>query len=332
MVPKKSVSRVCSELSVLLGLLCLVPNEPNAAPSQTQAEQLLNDPAPMLEWLNRHHNSKQNKVFTHTSTAWVQNAQFLFSRFDYESPKQDDKWTSGSVFVIWKAGSKTPLWTHTWETDSVYTPHTVKWIDFDGDGLQDLWVMSGEGEFHLTELFMWPQRTSESRITLKKAYVNRKNYPTLLDVNNDGRPEILHDGIHTSANQHGGCQNTGLSPQWRQESFESARQEYRALAGHFAKENPDYGMPGTYEISALLLSKPVRLLSINNQGQTVEVSLPPKHIQWRITTLNEMKKVNSPKDLPNCVPLINSLITHNQKLLKAAQQVQKRQHNSTPGL
>lgn len=290
-----------------------------AETSHTESELSIPSFDPVLKWLNAKQGKSGQRVYTHMLSEWLPGKQLLWSRFDYETPGTEGNWPNGSWLVLWSPQGGAPIWANEWKSE-MGNMHTVKWMDFNGDGLLDLWVLSGEEDEYLTELFLSQKGALNSsqnqtprfnQRALVKRYESNTSYSSLLDVDGDGLPEILDDGLKAKSEEDSLCVYGEKPLELGNGVFEAASTQYQGLAGRFAQDNPTYAMPAVYEALALKLFAPVRLLKVSKSGKLIAASLPVEHLKWREAVLTDTAAAAS----ADCSAMAKRLLAHNKALL-----------------
>lgn len=192
------------------------------------------------------------------------------SLLTYARPAGD--WPYGHAIVLWREGgdSVAALWFRLFPGTA---PHALHWRDFDGDGREDLFFTAGFEDLEQTYLFL--ERMTEAEGTpgaMHLAFSDDADYATVVDLDGDGRPEIL-DPLEPDA-PYGSASECRLSEAGRDEG--AAR--YRALASGFAPLN---------RYRTLYPLRPVRILRLERAETGIAYSLEdvtdryPEHLRWR---------------------------------------------------
>ena len=111
------------------------------------------------------------------------------SRFSYSSAPRDE-WPYGTGFAIWVRASGEVIWVYLHHGD--FPPHAVRWADFDGDSLPDLFFHAGFEDVFTTHVYV--NRVSSSTFALSQfaqAYENDDVYAVVTDIDSNGQPELL---------------------------------------------------------------------------------------------------------------------------------------------
>lgn len=157
------------------------------------------------------------------------------------------------------------------------TAHTFHWLDFDQDGDFDVYTYSGEEEIFKTELLL------NTTTGFTSVYTNHYAYCPLIDINADGKPEILsHDsaafaGIHSE-----------LDLQLSKDQEKAIQTEYDNIVGDFNPYNYDYNLPDHYKLFSLNLTASTRILTIENDSIKDLSKNYPQYFCWRTGILNKI--------------------------------------------
>lgn len=167
----------------------------------------------------------------------------------------------------------------TWKLEyGDYTSHTFNWIDFDNDGDNDLYTFAGEEEYFSSRLYL---NVGDS---LKEIYNNTLCYCPLIDINNDGTPEILNTNNSAVVEVD---YDSELNLTDDQQSKIS--KEYDAIVGKFDQNNFKYNMPKFYKLFSMDILSSVTILELAN-GELIDVSKDyPEHFCFRIELLQSIE-------------------------------------------
>lgn len=215
------------------------------------------------------------------------------------------EFTSGSYTSIEDYGSGIALT----KNDSIVTwnleygdngSHTFNWIDFDNDGDKDLYTFAGEEEYFSSRLYL------NDGDSLKEIYNNTLCYCPLIDINNDGVPEILNtvnsevievdydSELNLTDNQHSEISN-----------------EYDAIVGEFDQYNFNYNMPKFYKLFSMDILSSVAILELAD-GELKDISMDyPEHYCFRIKLLKSIKTPSKRVE-----PVLNNLVSEYSKICK----------------
>lgn len=201
------------------------------------------------------------------------------------------------------------VWSSDWRGD--FQSHSIAWIDFDGDGQLDLRLLAGEEEEYSTFIYLWRVKGDQFESdSMKKVYQTMNDYSVILDIDHDGRPEILDSGHSVQTRPELMCAQDGselLIP--RKLRAEIAR-EYDRGVGKFNDFN--FGLPGSDDAWSLRLFDPFNIYSLAD-GQLNNVTFKyPKHIKWRLSVLRQIREANPVARAHQ----LDELIAYNQRQLK----------------
>jgi hypothetical protein len=231
---------------------------------------------------------------------------YVWSEYYYETEGSENKWPYGIVHVIWHLNSTEPVWALDWGGD--YQPHSRAWIDFDGDGQKDLFFFAGFEDVFSTYVYLW--RVKKNRFSaraLVKIYSNDNDYSVLLDMDKDGRPEILDSGHSGDTHIENHCgENEWDGPEIPSTVHAALESEYRSLSRSFDQYNFTYNMPEAYPAWGMRILDPVKILQVEKAGLVDVTERFPHHLQWRLNMLSEIRKANSGR----CLWLVDSVISY----------------------
>ena len=157
-----------------------------------------------------------------------------------------------------------------------YPSHSYNWLDFDGDGDKDLYTLAGEEMYFNSRLFL------NMGDSLKEIFSNDFSYCPLIDIDNDGIPEILN------------TRNEGVVEVDYEEvgitSIENRKisNEYDLIVGSFDEYNYKYNMPKWYKLFSLNILSSVNILKVKN-GKMIDVSKGyESHFCFRLNLLQSL--------------------------------------------
>lgn len=260
-------------------------------------------PATVYEQAKKLHPSLELKYMGSSSTP---TNDYVWSEYYYETPFASNQWPYGFIHVLWHLNSSQPIWSMDWGGD--FQPHSRAWIDFDGDGQRDLFFFAGFEDVFATHLYLWRVRKNGFRSdALVEVYSNDNDYSVLVDMDNDGRPEILDSGHTGNDHVEYQCGEQEWDKPAIPESVRSAlATEYRKLAKEFDQFNFNYNMPDAYPVFSISILDPIMIFRIE-MSKVVDVTEQyPDHLLWRLNMLLEIRKANSEK----CVELVDSTISY----------------------
>lgn len=184
---------------------------------------------------------------------------------------------------------------------SSYPPHTFSYIDFNGDDKIDLLLLAGEDDEYFTSVFInnTKKRYSPDNYLLK--YNNEHNYSTVLDIDKDGRPEILDSEFSLDQLE---SPIFYLTPEQKQELSDI----YDSMTQNKSYHNFTYGVPGSYKIYNMFLEDQIVIKQYIINNFIDNTSLFKDHINWRIKFLTDLKKDprNDKKQIDNLIEYLIS--------------------------
>lgn len=293
-------------------LICFFPHvsrgsTPEVNQTVTTVVEYFEPLPPAIQSTAKDSNPKSDYIYRESQI--VQSGQYVWSRFEYETTSAENKWPYGSTFVLWNKASMLPIWSLDWRGD--FQPHSIAWIDFDGDGQLDLRLLAGEEEEYSTFIYLWRVKGDQfGSDSMKKVYQTMNDYSVILDIDHDGRPEILDSGHSVQTRPKLMCSQEGrelLIP--RKLRAEIAREYHRGV-GKFNYFN--FGLPGSDEAWSLKLFDPFNIYSLADGQLNNVTSKYPKHIKWRLSVLRQIRKANPVA----CAHQLDELIAYNQRQLK----------------
>lgn len=226
----------------------------------------------------------------------------------YETKEAKNAWPYGTIHVLWDRASSAPVWSLDWGGD--FQPHSLAWIDFDGDGKKDLLFFAGSEDIFATHLYLWRLKTpSFSKEALVEVYTNDNDYSVVLDFEGDGRPEILDSGHPGSEHVDHQCGED--SPEIPRTVRDALGVQYRSLSRGFDQFNLTYNLPDAYPSLSMKILDPIKVLRIAGSSVVDVTARYPDHLRWRIGLLKEIRAANSGE----CVVLVDSVISYLERRL-----------------
>jgi hypothetical protein len=195
-----------------------------------------------------------------------------------------------------------------------FGPHSLEWIDFDGDGKKDLFFFAGFDEALATRVYLWRLDTpSPSEEALVEVYANDSEYSVIVDFDGDGRPEILDSGHPVRGQVEYDCWEYKLKTPLAVR--DALAVEYRSLARGFDQFNFTYNMPEDYPSMSMKILDPIRVLRIEGSSVVDVTTRYPNHLRWRLGLLREIRAANSGE----CLALVDSVISYLERSLVEVQ-------------
>ena len=109
-------------------------------------------------------------------------------RFGYVSRQSASPYGEG--FAVWSHKSSTVLWLYLHDGD--FPPHQVHWADFDGNRPEDLFFYAGFEDVATTHLYLNRIASDTYGVSqFARGYSNDEVYATVVDMDGNGRPELL---------------------------------------------------------------------------------------------------------------------------------------------
>jgi hypothetical protein len=186
-------------------------------------------------------------------------------------------------YAIWQDIKNTfnLLWLQLDSSD--YPPHTFSCVDFNSDNKMDLLLLAGEDEEFYTRVFINYSKEYYSHDNFVLKYYNDYVYSSILDIDQDGKPEIL---------------DSGINPIYRDSSifYLTSEQEkelsniYDSMTQSNNFNNFTYGVPGSYKIYNMFLEDEIVIYQFINNNFIDNTRLFKDHIIWRIKFLTDLKK------------------------------------------
>ncbi len=238
--------------------------------------------------------------------------EYVWSRWSYTTREATNRGAYGVIHVLWHLASSMPVWSVDWGGD--FQPHSLAWLDFDGDGSKDLLLFAGFEDYFDTRVYLWRLDTSSSlEEALVEVYANGDPYSVILDFEGDGRPEILDSGNQGREYVEDECWEYRLGdPQTVRDALGV---EYRSLARGYDQFNFTYNMPDHYPSVSMKILDPIRILSIEGSSVVDVTTRYPDHLRWRLGLLREIRAANSGE----CLALVDSVISYLERRLVEVQ-------------
>ncbi|WP_139957794.1 hypothetical protein [Flavicella sediminum] len=194
----------------------------------------------------------------------------------------ETKQYEGSGLIIINNSNNKLIWEYFDPSD--FPPHTFSFIDFDNDNDKDLYMYSGFEDVFVTSLFI-NQIESEKKPKFKEIYNNHLSYCSIVDIDNDGFPEIINT-ISQFENE-----DVYLFFEIDKKTESIINKEYDRIVGKFDKYNEDYNMPKAYKNFAINLLSETNILKVVN-GQISDVTNEfHQHKEFRRNTLDSLKNI-----------------------------------------
>jgi hypothetical protein len=231
--------------------------------------------------LERARTLRPDAVLRHLRSTPTREGAYVWSAFAYAVGDGASRNADGVVYVLWRRDGAEPAWALDWHGD--LQPHAMNWVDLDGDGQEDLLLHAGYEDVASTSVYRW-QVSGDGYATdaLVLAYANRCAYAALVDLDGDGRPEILDAVREVDSPLEGDCvlDNEPI-PEIPEPVGAAIRSTCRSLAGRFESANVDFNLPDQAPMWNLRLFDPVRIVHIEPSGVVDVTDRFPGHLAWR---------------------------------------------------
>jgi hypothetical protein len=235
-------------------------------------------PAGVAEFVRAHHPGLRVELL---GSQPARGSRYGLTTYEFASNEEGDGYGSG--MVLW-TGRGTPVGDVRLNGDS--PPHTVRWLDFDGDGRRDLFVLWGAEDELGTGVFLDRGADRFSDSAFVPAYVSHTEYASLLDLDGDGRPEIVEpDGWKGGEAEEWPCTDMDVPAGVRRD----AAREYARLARGVGDANFTYGEDRDYEPTVMALWMPVRILAVRGTRAVDVTREQAGHVRWRLGMLQRMR-------------------------------------------
>lgn len=251
-------------------------------------------------------------AFSLIDTTELPNDPYMWTRYRYS---KDGEWPYGVVYILWRSDTSTPIWGLDWPGD--FQIHSLAREDFNGDGRKDLFFFAGFEDVFSTHVYVWNgESTSYSRDNMYEVYKNKNDYSVVMDIEGDGRPEILDSGHTGDIHIDNLCRDDGSGYAIIPSSIRTkVEKKYHELVGKFDKLNFTYNMPEHYAVMNMSIIHPIKIMRI--EGDVAKDVTPQYqlHLQWRLNVLRKIRDTNK----GGCKQLVDSVIDYIQKRLSEAQ-------------
>lgn len=173
--------------------------------------------------------------------------------------------------------------------------------DLNGDGLPDYFYLAGEEEHHLTCVYL--RQKEGTKTGLKLVHETSGPYSTILDLDGNGKPELL---VARRPDNNGDEEACGIDalPKATQEE---AAAFYKHRAQGFEKYNFNYSMPDFYPVFNLFLQYPSRIYRFGSD-RLIEVT-DQMIDYWALKKKAVSQVLRSPDATSECKALYEKAIT-----------------------
>jgi hypothetical protein len=180
-------------------------------------------------------------------------------------------WPYGTGFAVADRTSGEVLWVYLHNGD--YSPHEIRWADFDGDGRDDIFFHAGFEDVSTTHLYVNRIRSRRYGVShFAQAYANNDVYAVVVDFDGDDRPELIAPESYPSEDDPCAATFQALTA-----SKGEWKEEYRRLARHFDAFNFQFGASAAEYDALQLFSKPT-IISFGGKRSSVSVV---RHLRLR---------------------------------------------------
>ncbi|MCP4494501.1 MAG: hypothetical protein GY820_45460 [Gammaproteobacteria bacterium] len=178
--------------------------------------------------------------------------------------------------------------------------HTAFWSDFNADGNEDLFFLSGYESVFST--FIYLHTSSDSK--LNKIYHNKDSYSMVMDIDHDDHPEFIKSSGSAR------CRGDFFLPEIPDDFLSKASKEYHKIVGKYGEANFTYNMPKQYPLLNLEAFNKIIIYRIEGTALKDVTREFPVHIKWRINFLKNALKYNEGP----CTIHINGVIKYLQNV------------------
>jgi hypothetical protein len=249
-----------------------------AAALEQEAPDTVATPATVADWLRSRHPGMRVEVHGSQRTP---GAPYGSTFYDAEANEEGDDYASG--MLLW-TGSGAPVADVRLGGDS--PPLTVRWLDFDGDGRKDAFVLWGGEDASGGAVYLDRAAGRLPDSAFVSAWTSGSEYASVLDLDGDGRPEIVQpDEWQGGETDEWPCTDLDVPPSIRTE----ASREYERLSrglGDVTAPDP----AGTEDGPAVMaLWMPVRVYSVRGTRAVDVTREHAQHVGWRLGMLQRMR-------------------------------------------
>jgi hypothetical protein len=241
----------------------------------------------------------RRRLETIDSAGAIPGRPFSVRLFHYAA--RQDKWPYGTGISLWREAAATPAWVYFLDGD--FPPHSITWRDLSGDGISDLFFLTGEEDVFGTVALVsrdGPGVPDDS--LLVPIYSDSNSYALLADLDGDGLPELIASGEPGDRDAEAiGCDDVVLPPALAK----SVEQEYTRLATPYREANFSLNGSGN-ERFMLHLLHPIRIFSLRGGVRTDVTRRFGTHLRWRIEILEQLR----PNVSPECKPTLEALLVY----------------------
>lgn len=194
--------------------------------------------------------------------------------------------------------------------ETEYVPHTMLWRDLSGDGLGDVIALSGQEEIFESRVFLQrkPDPARGDSALFRLAYEDTSQYAALVDLDDNGRPELLDPVDFTRAPEDDATEcSVEISDTVKRE----ARDEYERIGRSYHAANFTYGIPD-FAVSTLMLLHPLRILQFEADSAVDATSRFSDHARWRLRLLEQVRDATPEA----CRAPVDSVVAYWRRLIR----------------
>lgn len=195
-------------------------------------------------------------------------------------------------------------WFEHYPTDT--WPHTVVWQDLSGDSLPDLFALSGQESEFDSRVYLQraPGRPGRDTILFHLAYRDTTQYAALVDLDGDGKPELL-DRAGGPVNEESDC-----GPHVPDSLKADVQQEYERTGRRFHTANFTYGDLPAFGVTTLMVTVPVNIIQFRGDSAIDATAEFPRHLQWRLGILEEVRAATPEECREELDPVLEHFRSH----------------------
>ncbi|MCA9458612.1 MAG: VCBS repeat-containing protein [Nitrospira sp.] len=313
--------------NLVLALLILGIGNPQLSLADNE-ERVIDPPMSVLE---RAQLIMPDVELRHVETSKQSDGEFMLSSYSYS--EFDPTILLGAVYVIWNINTSNPFWGFN-VPGAWWHLNVLKWIDLNGDGLNDLFFIVPGEEWDSIQVYLRNGNSLDfSTDNFLLSYsTSFRAYSLIVDLNLDGQPELLEAGYYydrqsvyalllcamadgeveeTFPGQKGKTQPPGLLEIPSEVEKEISKEFTRVTAG-FERFN---NWPETYAWISAVLFGPFKISQFQNQMALNVTSQFPTQLKWQIHMLKKIRAANP----QSCHNLIDSRIAYFSQLLGVTQ-------------
>jgi len=179
-----------------------------------------------------------------------------------------------------------------------YPPHTEVRNDLNADGIADYFYLTGSEDYANTCVYLGEKKGAKK--TFKLVYEDKDAYDVILDLNGDGKPELLAPEIPKSNGLEDICPVDAIPNDLR----EKTTRLYEKWAKGFESYNFTYEMPAFYPVYNLFLPYKVKIYSFQKNGLRDVTRRMKDYLELKTEVLNAL--LSSTSTTPECKAVCES--------------------------